>query len=100
MTATAKTTKTTKRALTATEQSKAVRKGAERKAITANLRKIERIRTALEKASKTIAVEGESLQGETGAQVADVLGKITLAITVTTAEIESQAGALARTFLK
>jgi len=100
MTATAKTTKTTKRALTATEKSKAVRKGAERKAITANLRKIERIRDALVKASKTIASEGESLTGDTGAQVAEVLGKMNLAITITTSEIESQAVALSRTFLR
>lgn len=97
-TKTAKTT--TKRALTPTEASKVARKSNERKAITANLRKFERIRSALEKASKTISTEGESLQGDTGAQIAEVLGKMTLAITITTSEIESQATALARTFMK
>lgn len=97
---TEKATKTTKRALTATEASKVTRKANERKAITANLRKFERIRSALEKASKTISTEGESLPGETGTQIAEVLGKMTLAITITTSEIESQASALARTFMK
>lgn len=100
---TAKTEKaktTTKRALTASEKSKVVRKANERKSITANLRKVEKIRTALEKAVKTITTEGESMTGETGNQIAEVLGKMNLAITITTSEIESQANALARTFLK
>lgn len=97
---TEKATKTTKRALTASEQSKVVRKANERKAITANLRKVERIRAALEKASKVIQAESESLTGETGAQIAEILAKVGIGITITTSEIESQANALARTFMK
>lgn len=97
MTATAKTTK---RALTATEKSKAVRKANERKAITANLRKVEKVRAALEKASKVIQAEGETLTGETGNQIAEILAKIGIGITITTSEIETQANALARTFMK
>lgn len=97
---TEKATKTTKRALTASEKSKVVRKANERKAITANLRKVERIRTALEKASKVIQTEGESLTGETGKQIAEILAKVGIGITITTSEIETQANALARTFLK
>ena len=90
--------KTTKK-LTATEQSKAIRKGAERKVITANLRKIEKIRTSLEKATAMVSAESATLTGDVGTQLTAVLETMTLAITITTAEIESQANALARTFL-
>ena len=77
-----------------------VRKTNTRKALMASIRKVERIRAALEKASKVILVEGESVQGDTGSQIADVLGKMNIAIRVTEAEIESLASQVARTFLK
>ncbi len=76
------------------------RTATERKALAANLRKIERIRTALEKAAEVIAKNGEDIQGDTGAQIADILGKLNIAVTVTEAAAEAEATALARTFVK
>lgn len=98
MTVTKTVAKSTKK-LTATEQSKAVRKSAERKAITVTLRKIEKIRNVLEKASKQVGVETSTLTGDVASQLTAVLEKMNLAVEITTVEIESQANALARTFL-
>lgn len=71
-----------------------------RKAIVANVRKIERVREALEKAAAVIAKNGESITGETGAQIAEILGKINIGLKVTEAAVEAEANALARTFVK
>lgn len=73
---------------------------AERKVLAANLRKIEKIRVALEKAADVIAKNGEDISGDTGNQIADILGKLNIAVTVTTAAAEAEATALARTFTK
>lgn len=70
-----------------------------RKEHTANLRKIERVRLALEKAAAVIAKNGEDLKGDTGAQVADILSKINVAVIATTAATEAEVTALARTFV-
>lgn len=73
---------------------------ADRKVIAANLRKVEAVRIALEKAANAIAKNGEGITGDTGSQIADILGKINLALVVTEAAVESEATALARTFVK
>lgn len=90
----------TPRKLTATEQSKVQRKANERKAITANLRRVEKIRDTLEKAVTKITDANKDLTGDTQAQVAQVLSQMGLAVTITTAEIDTQAQALARTFVR
>lgn len=72
----------------------------ERKMHARNLRKIERIRAALEKAAEVIGKNGEGIAGATGDQVADILSKINIAVEVTGAAVESEAAALARTFVK
>lgn len=73
---------------------------AERKEIVSNVRKIEKIRIALEKAAEVISKNGEDIKGDTGTQIAEILGKINVAVTVTNAAVEAEATALARTFVK
>jgi hypothetical protein len=72
---------------------------ADRKAIVANVRKIERVREALEKAAAVIAKNGESITGDTGVQIAEILGKINIGVRITEAAVEAEALNLARTFV-
>ena len=71
-----------------------------RKAITKQLRKVEKIERAFATAQSKLQAEIGELQGDVRTQLEQVLGQLGVAVTVTQAEIESQANALARTFVK
>lgn len=90
--------------MTKTEQkvqkSAKVRKDSVRKQLTADIRALERIRKSLEKAAVTIAENGENLKGDTGTQIADLLGKLNLGVTVVESTIAEKANSIARTFIK
>lgn len=73
---------------------------AERKAITKNLRSIEKLSRSFEKAQGTLAEEVSVLEaGEFRAQLESVLKTLGVAVEVTRAQAESDAMALARTFM-
>jgi uncharacterized protein YukE len=77
-----------------------VRKDSVRKQLTADIRALERIRKSLEKAAVTIAENGENLKGDTHNQIADLLGKLNIGVTVVETTISDKANAIARTFIK
>jgi hypothetical protein len=78
----------------------AVRKGNVRKALTKEIRALERIRVSIEKAAAVISTQGEDVTGEAGSQVADMLYKMGVSVSVINATINEKAGHLALTFIK
>jgi len=78
----------------------AVRKSNTRKALTKQIRALERIRVSIEKAAAVISTQGEDVTGEAGDQVADILYKMGVSVSVINATINEKAGYLALTFIK
>lgn len=72
----------------------------DRKAITAQIRSAEKIARSFEKARETLAAEVAKLNGDVKTQLEQVLSQLGVAATIVDAEVESQATALARTFVK
>jgi phage host-nuclease inhibitor protein Gam len=72
----------------------------ERKQIAAQIRSVEKIARSFEKAQTTLAAEVAKLDGDVKEQLEQVLAQIGVAVTIVDAEVESQATALARTFVK
>lgn len=89
-------TKTTKTAAA----SATIRKTAARKALTKEIRALERIRVSIEKAAHVISTQGEDVTGEAGDQIADMLHKMGVSVSVVNASINEKAGFLAATFIK
>ena len=89
-------TKTTKTA----SASATIRKTAARKALTKEIRALERIRVSIEKAAHVISTQGEDVTGEAGNQIADMLYKMGVSVSVVNASINEKAGFLAATFIK
>lgn len=75
------------------------RKASERQAITKTLRTIERIQKSLTRARTAIGESAMELTGPVFDQMSQVAGQLDVAVSVTQAEIETQATALARTFI-
>ncbi len=76
------------------------RKMATRKALTKEIRALERIRVSIEKAAHVISTQGEDITGEAGNQVADMLYKMGVSVSVINAGITEKAGYLAATYIK
>jgi hypothetical protein len=76
------------------------RKAAARKALTKEIRALERIRVSIEKAAAVISTQGEDITGATGDQIADMLYKMGVSVSVIDAGINEKAGYLAATFIK
>jgi hypothetical protein len=72
----------------------------ERKSITAQIRSAEKIARSFEKARETLTAEVAKLNGDIKTQLEQVLAQLGVAATIVDAEVESQAVALARTFVK
>jgi hypothetical protein len=77
-----------------------IRKTAARKALTKEIRALERIRVSIEKAAHVISTQGEDVTGEAGNQIADMLYKMGVSVSVVNASINEKAGFLAATFIK
>ena len=77
-----------------------VRKDSVRKQLTNDIRALERIRKSLEKAAVIIAKDGEGIKGDAQNQIADLLGKLNIGVTVVETTIADKATAIARTFIK
>ena len=77
-----------------------IRKTAVRKALTKEIRALERIRVSIEKAAAVISTQGEDVTGEAGNQIADMLYKMGVSVSVVNASINEKAGYLAATFIK
>jgi hypothetical protein len=77
-----------------------IRKTATRKALTKEIRALERIRVSIEKAAHVISTQGEDVTGEAGNQIADMLYKMGVSVSVVNASINEKAGFLAATFIK
>ena len=77
-----------------------IRKAATRKALTKEIRALERIRVSIEKAAAVISTQGEDITGATGDQIADMLYKMGVSVSVVNASINEKAGFLAATFIK
>ena len=77
-----------------------IRKAATRKALTKEIRALERIRVSIEKAADVISVHGEDVTGDAGNQIADMLYKMGVSVSVVNASINEKAGFLAATFIK
>ena len=76
------------------------RKAAARKALTKEIRALERIRGSIAKAAAVIATQGEDVTGATGDQIADMLHKMGVSVSVINAGINEKAGFLAATYIK
>ena len=76
------------------------RKAVARKALTKEIRALERIRTSIAKAAAVIATQGEDVTGATGDQIADMLHKMGVSVSVINAGINEKAGHLAATYIK
>ena len=77
-----------------------IRKAATRKALTKEILALERIRVSIEKAAAVISTQGEDITGATGDQIADMLYKMGVSVSVIDAGINEKAGYLAATFIK
>jgi translation initiation factor 1 (eIF-1/SUI1) len=77
-----------------------VRKGTVRKALAKDIRALERIRTAIEKAASQISTVAVDVRGDTHNQIADMLYKMGINVSVIDADISEKANALAKTFIK
>jgi hypothetical protein len=77
-----------------------IRKAATRKALTKEIRALERIRVSIEKAADVISVHGEDVTGDAGNQIADMLYKMGVSVSVVNASINEKAGFLAATYIK
>lgn len=77
-----------------------VRTDSVRKTLTKDIRALERIRKQLEKAVTVIAKDGEDIKGDAHNQIADLLGKLNIGVTVVESTIADKANAIARTFIK
>ncbi len=89
-------TKTTKTAAASATNRKAIA----RKALTKEIRALERIRVSIEKAAAVISTQGEDVTGSTGDQIADMLYKMGVSVSVINAGINEKAGHLAATYIK
>jgi hypothetical protein len=89
-------TKTTKTAAASATN----RKATARKALTKEIRALERIRVSIEKAAAVISTQGEDITGSTGDQIADMLYKMGVSVSVINAGINEKAGHLAATYIK
>jgi len=78
----------------------AVRKGAVRKALAKDIRALERIRTTIEKAASQISTVAVDVRGDAHNQIADMLYKMGINVSVIDADISEKATALAKTFIK
>jgi hypothetical protein len=76
------------------------RKTVARKALTKEIRALERIRVSIEKAAAVISTQGEDVTGTTGDQIADMLYKMGVSVSVINAGINEKAGHLAATYIK
>ena len=76
------------------------RKAAVRKALTKEIRALERIRGSIAKAAAVIATQGEDVTGDAGNQIADMLYKMGVSVSVVNASINEKAGFLAATYIK
>lgn len=76
------------------------RKAATRKALTKEIRALERIRVSIEKAAAVISTQGEDVTGDAGTQIADMLRKMGISVSVINAGINEKAGHLAATYIK
>jgi hypothetical protein len=72
----------------------------DRKALVANLRKTEKIVVAFEKSVATLGAEIAEFSGEFRTQLDSVLAQLNIAVTVTKSQVEADATALARTFIR
>jgi hypothetical protein len=77
-----------------------IRKAATRKALTKEIRALERIRVSIEKAAAVISTQGEDVTGDAGNQIADMLYKMGVSVSVVNAGINEKAGHLAATYIK
>lgn len=76
-----------------------IRKAQVRKQITAEIRALRKIEAAIAKAKDAIALNGQTITGETGSQIAQVFAQLNVAITVTDAAVQDKAHKLALTFI-
>ena len=86
--------------MTKTKDVTKVRKTAVRKALTAEIRAIQKIEAALVKARVAIETNSDQLKGDTFNQLEAVFNQLGIAITVTDAAVQDKAHALAQTFTK
>lgn len=77
-----------------------VRKANVRKAITAEIRALRKIETAIGKAKDAIALNSDVITGDTLKQIEQVFGQLNVAITVTDSAVQDKAHKLAQTFVK
>lgn len=77
-----------------------VRKAALRKALTAEIRAIQKIEAALVKARVAIETNSTQLKGDAFAQLTQVFDQLGIAITVTDSAVQDKAHKLAQTFTK
>ena len=77
-----------------------VRKAQVRKQITAEIRALRKIETAIGKAKDAIALNSNVITGDTLKQIEQVFGQLNVAITVTDSAVQDKAHKLAQTFTK
>jgi len=77
-----------------------VRKSNERKALTAEIRALRKIESAIAKAKDAIALNADVVKGDTYDQLAQVFTQLNIAITVTDSAVQDKAHKLAQTFVK
>lgn len=77
-----------------------VRKAQVRKQITAEIRALRKIETAIGKAKDAIALNSNVITGDTLKQLEQVFGQLNVAITVTDSAVQDKAHKLAQTFTK
>lgn len=77
-----------------------VRKAQVRKQITAEIRALRKIETAIGKAKDAIAFNSNVITGDTLKQLEQVFGQLNVAITVTDSAVQDKAHKLAQTFTK
>lgn len=77
-----------------------VRKTAARKQIVGEIKALQKINVALSKAMNVVNVNGCDLTGDTHHQLADLLSRMNIGVTIVTSSINERASDLARTFVK
>lgn len=77
-----------------------VRKSAVRKQIAREIKALEKINTVLTKALDTVAIHGEDVKGDAHNQLADLLSRMNVGVTIVNTTINEKATELARTFVK
>lgn len=77
-----------------------VRKAQVRKQITAEIRALRKIETAIGKAKDAIALNSNVITGDTLKQLEQVFGQLNVAITVTDSAVQDKAHKLVQTFTK